>query len=246
MWQSRGSVVSHVDLASSVLGPHGRLVRREDLIFAPGISVGLCAGTSEPLFFPGSPKSGNGRTEVTVHEATGIRYLSRSSHPLRVRASASPSRATLLSAQYKAVGGHAEKRCTPPCLGTTTSGKQRRSVGVIPPRNADWAPDRDALSRAITDGAGATLPRRPCEEIHPDLTAPTASWRKARGGPSRGCNLARPPTTHPSHAAPVRHRDPSPEWEAQRGPVLAAEAIKPPCDRRRADQGPMAAKVYSQ
>lgn len=56
----------------------------------------------------------------------------------------------LLSAQGKDLGGHAEKKCKPSCLGMTTSGKQDDPPGSS--RLGRGLDSEDALSRAITDG----------------------------------------------------------------------------------------------
>lgn len=79
-----------------------------------------------------------------------------------------------------------------------------------------------------------STPNEPCQEIHPDFTASTASWRKGGGTQSEMQPCQATPSFHltsaPSRSEPSTSRNPE-------GGVLAAEAIMPPCDRRRADQG---------
>lgn len=79
----------------------------------------MCRNERNPSFFRGRQKVGMVVPEVTVRSNGGYDtpHLTVAAIPVRVRASASPSRVMLLSAQYKAVGGHAEKKYKPPCLG---------------------------------------------------------------------------------------------------------------------------------
>lgn len=152
---------------------------------------------AKPFFFPGSPKSGNGRTGSYCAKQRGIRYppSDRSSHP---RTSTSISFAKSSNAAFGPVQGRwgpcreeiqaALPWKRPRVNRDDPSGSSRRGTRI--------GPQRCAVTGDYGQRPGAPSPGGPCEEIHPDLTAPTASWRKGRGGPSRRCNPARPPPTH--------------------------------------------------